>query len=71
MSRCKCSLSGLTGAWAVRTVPVHHHPLADAITPAQRDEFLANIRTLIGRAVEAMPDHARFVAEHCKAAVAA
>jgi len=48
--------------------PARHHPLADAITPAQLDEFLANIRTLIGRAVEAMPEHARFVAEHCKAA---
>jgi tryptophan halogenase len=49
--------------------PARHHPLADAITPAQLDEFLANIRTLIGRAVASMPDHARFVAEHCKAAV--
>ncbi len=48
--------------------PTRHHPLADAITAAQLDEFLANIRTLIGRAVETMPEHARFVAEHCKAA---
>ena len=51
--------------------PTRHHPLADAITVAQLDEFLANIRTLIGRAVESMPDHARFVAEHCKAATQA
>ena len=47
--------------------PARHHPLAEGITSAQLDEFLANIRTLIGRAVESMPDHARFVAEHCKA----
>ncbi len=48
--------------------PARHHALADAISPAQLDEFLANIRTLINRAVDSMPAHTRFVAEHCKAA---
>ena len=48
--------------------PARHHALADAISPAQLDEFLGNIRTLISRAVDSMPSHSRFVAEHCKAA---
>jgi tryptophan halogenase len=48
--------------------PARHHALADAISPAQLDEFLGNIRTLINRAVDSMPAHTRFVAEHCKAA---
>ena len=51
-----------------RVQPARHHALADAISPAQLDEFLGNIRTLINRAVDSMPAHTRFVAEHCKAA---
>jgi tryptophan halogenase len=47
--------------------PVRHHPLANNLAPAQLAEFLGNIRTLIGRAVATMPDHARFVDEQCKA----
>jgi tryptophan halogenase len=47
--------------------PARYHPLADALTQAQLDEFLANIRTLIGRAVGSLPAHARFITEHCKA----
>ena len=48
-------------------VPTRHHPLADALPAAQLDEFLEHIRTLIGRAVGTMPDHAAFVESHCKA----
>jgi len=51
-----------------RVQPARHHALADAISPAQLDEFLGNIRTLINRAVDSMPAHTRFVTEHCKAA---
>jgi tryptophan 7-halogenase len=47
--------------------PLRHHPLAEGISAAQLDEFLANIRTLIGRAVDTMPEHASFVARHCGA----
>jgi tryptophan halogenase len=47
--------------------PLRHHPLAESISSDQLDEFLANVRTLIGRAVDTMPEHTRFVAEHCKA----
>jgi tryptophan halogenase len=48
--------------------PHGHSPLADTLAPAQFDGFLANIRTLIGRAVAAMPSHERFITEHCRAA---
>ncbi len=48
--------------------PARHHPLADALGDAELDGFLANIRTLIGRAVATMPGHSRFVAEHCRSA---
>jgi len=47
--------------------PKTHHPLADALTPEQLDGFLGDIRTLITRAVDSMPEHSHFIAEHCKA----
>ncbi|HEX5306681.1 MAG TPA: tryptophan halogenase family protein [Dyella sp.] len=47
--------------------PLRYHPLADALPQVQQDEFLANIRTLVGRAVAGMPGHAEFVARHFKA----
>ncbi|PWK84701.1 tryptophan halogenase family protein [Fulvimonas soli] len=49
-------------------VPERHHPLADALPKAQLDEFLANIRTLVDRAVAAMPTHAEYIDRHFKAA---
>lgn len=48
-------------------VPERYHPIADALPAAQLDEFLAHIRTLIGRAVQTMPVHDRFVEAHCRA----
>jgi tryptophan halogenase len=47
--------------------PKAYHPLADALSETQLDAFLGDIRTLVGRAAASMPDHARFVAEHCLA----
>ncbi len=48
-------------------MPARHHPLADSITATEMDEYFANIRTLIGRAVGGMPAHADYVAQHCAA----
>ncbi len=48
--------------------PQGHHPLAEALPQAQLDEFLGNIRTLVARAAESMPQHDRFIADHCTAA---
>lgn len=45
-----------------RIVPQRHHPLADALTDAQLDGFLTDIRTLIGRAKNTLPLHHEFVA---------
>ncbi|KGI76871.1 tryptophan halogenase family protein [Oleiagrimonas soli] len=47
--------------------PQRHHPLANAVTPAQLDEFLTHIRTLLDRAIDSMPSHDAFIERHCKA----
>lgn len=41
--------------------------LANTITSAQLDEFLANIYTLIHRTIPTRPGHTQFTAEHCRA----
>lgn len=46
-----------------RIEPQRHHPLADALPPAQLAEFLDHIRILIDRAVDTMPGHADFMAD--------
>ncbi|HET8897543.1 MAG TPA: tryptophan halogenase family protein [Rhodanobacteraceae bacterium] len=51
-------------------VPRRYHPLADALPAAELEAFLADIRTLVQRAVASMPEHVRYVAEHFKAVVA-
>jgi tryptophan halogenase len=50
-----------------RIVPEQYHALADSLPKAQLDEFLDNIRTIVGRAVATMPSHAEFIARHFKA----
>src|SRR6185437_14133936 len=42
-----------------------HHPLADELGEQQLDHFLADVRTLVGRAVNLLPPHHEFVARHC------
>jgi tryptophan halogenase len=49
-------------------LPRRHHPLADNLPGEKLEDFLGSIRRLIGGAVERMPSHERFVAEHCVAA---
>ena len=48
--------------------PQAYHRLADALQPSQFQEFMGSLRALIQRAVADMPEHADFVARHCKAA---
>ncbi len=45
--------------------PQSYHPIADALDQGQLDEFLGNIRTLVGRAADSLPPHEHFIAEHC------
>jgi tryptophan halogenase len=47
--------------------PLAHHPLAGALSDAQLDGFLADLRAIIGRSVAALPTHAEFLARHCAA----
>jgi tryptophan halogenase len=49
-------------------LPRRHHPLADNLPQEKLEDFLGSIRKLIGGAVERMPSHERFIAEHCAAA---
>ncbi len=48
--------------------PRRHHPVADNLSTEQLAEFLGNIRTLIRAAVDQMPSHEKFIAEHCASA---
>lgn len=41
--------------------------MADQIAPAQLTEFLANLRTLITRAVGSLPSHEDYLRAHCLA----
>jgi len=45
--------------------PARHHPLADELDARQLDQFLADIRTLVGRTASALPTHRDYVARHC------
>lgn len=45
--------------------PASYDPMADQIAPAQLAEFLANLRTLITRAVASLPSHEEYLRQHC------
>ncbi len=46
-------------------LPKRYHPAADDLPQGQLQEFLDTIRNVIATAVERMPAHERFIAEHC------
>jgi tryptophan halogenase len=48
-------------------MPRAHDPMADQISPAQLAEFLANLKTIITRAVAGLPAHEDYLARHCAA----
>lgn len=47
--------------------PESRHPLADELSGDQLEQLLADVKTLIAREVEAMPDHHDYVMAHCAA----
>jgi tryptophan halogenase len=49
-------------------VPDGYDPLVDLYPEADIHQFLEGIRTVIGKCVEVMPGHSRFISEHCAAA---
>ncbi|MBU7579735.1 MAG: tryptophan 7-halogenase, partial [Porphyrobacter sp.] len=46
-------------------MPADYDPMADQIAPAQLAEFLANLKTIIARAVGSLPTHEQYLARHC------
>lgn len=48
-------------------MPRDYDPMADQVAPAQLAEFLANLRTLITRAVASLPSHEDYLKRHCPA----
>lgn len=50
--------------------PRRHHPLAHLASDAQVEEFLQLVRDRVGKTVAMLPDHAEFIARHCRAEAA-
>ena len=44
------------------------HPFVEAVSPADRAQYLRDLRGLIAQAAQRLPGHAEFVARHCRAA---
>jgi tryptophan halogenase len=44
-----------------------YHPLADSLDEAQIAKYLADVRDLVSRCADVMPDHAAYIAQHCAA----
>ena len=47
--------------------PAGYHPMADLVTGAQLDGFLADLRKITADAADALPGHADFIRQHCAA----
>lgn len=63
--------SWLQVMWGQGLRPERYHPMVNQWSSAQLHEFLSNIRKGIKRAVNRMPSHERYIAEHCAVRVAA
>jgi len=50
-----------------RITPKSHHPLADALTAEELKEYLANIKTIVGKAAAVLPTHEAYIAKFCAA----
>lgn len=48
-------------------MPADYDPMADQLSESQLAEFLANLRTLITRAVGSLPTHEDYLKRHCPA----
>ena len=48
-------------------IPNRHHPLADQITEQQLQQFLGQVRHIIGKAVGELPSHREFINKNCAA----
>ena len=48
-------------------VPDTYHPLADAISDAELESFLADLKTLVAATAAKLPAHEEFIAARCAA----
>ncbi len=46
--------------------PERFHAMANRISSDQLAEFLRNVKTIIAKAVDALPEHSAFIEAHCK-----
>jgi tryptophan halogenase len=56
--------------WGQGITPRAVHPFVAAVAPADRSEYLRNLRDLMARAVQDLPRHEDFISRHCQAPVA-
>ena len=45
--------------------PERYHPLVDLQPEAEIRNYLQSVKTVVGKCVEVMPDHAAYIAQHC------
>ncbi|RYY04234.1 MAG: tryptophan 7-halogenase [Gammaproteobacteria bacterium] len=50
-----------------RIIPKSYHPLADALTAEELKEYLANIKTIVEKAVAVLPTHEAYISKFCAA----
>jgi tryptophan halogenase len=50
-----------------RITPEHYHPLADALSGEQLDQFLGDLKAVIAQAASSLPRHEDYIARHCAA----
>ena len=48
-------------------MPQGYHPMVDALDESAIRDYLQGVRDLIGRCADVMPDHADYIAQHCRA----
>ncbi len=50
-----------------RIAPQTYHPLADALSDAELNEYLFNVKTIVNKAAAILPAHQTYIAKHCSA----
>ncbi len=51
-----------------RIRPAAYHPLTDLLSEQEIASYLDEVSGVIGACVDVMPNHAKFIADHCAAA---
>lgn len=50
--------------------PSDYHPMVDGMKDDEVSQFLANVKMVIEKSADIMPQHEQFIAKHCAAAPA-